>query len=78
MITFDEAIRKLKAGKILELKFQLRGGLFSRHELSMERSRIIDQSWVDDSTTSYTVKQYQKSFYGKAFQKLAVELSEER
>lgn len=77
MITFKEVIQKLKTGKQLLLKFNLCGGLFSQHELTFHRGLIHDHSFVDDSDTRYTVKQYHKSFYGKAFTQKAVQLLEE-
>lgn len=77
MITFDEVLKKLKEGKRLELKFNLCGGLFSRHELSMYNGKIEDFSYVDDSTTTSTVSQYRRGFYGKAFKQKTVSLEEE-
>ena len=77
MITFSEVITKLKAGKILELKFNLIGGLYSRHQLSYDDGFIRDESFVDGSVSKTTIARYKKSFYGKAFNKNAVQLIEE-
>jgi len=76
MITFNEVLGHLEQGKAVELKFNLIGGLYSRHELSLDDGKIIDFSYVDDSTSTYTIKQYKNSFHGKAFQKGAVKLEE--
>lgn len=76
MITFNEVLGHLEHGKTVELKFHLNYGLFSRHELSLVHGRIKDYSYVDGATTVYTVKQYKKSFHGKAFAKNAVEMEE--
>ena len=76
MITFNEVLAHLEQGKTVELKFHLNYGLFSRHELSLVDGKIEDFSYVDDSTSTYTVKQYKKSFHGKAFKKNAVDLEE--
>ena len=77
MITFQEAIRKLKDGIILELKFNLISGLYSRHQLSYDDGFIRDESFVDGSVSKITIAKYKKSFYGKAFNKNAVQLIEE-
>jgi hypothetical protein len=76
MITFNKVLKLLKQDKAVELKFYLVAGLFSRHELSLEDGKIQDLSYVDSSITTYTIKQYKRSFHGKAFKKHAVELSE--
>ena len=78
MITFDGVIRKLREGKRVELKFHLNFGVYSRHELTLERGKICDKSYVDGSTSQFTIRQYSESFYGEAFRKNAVELIEER
>ena len=77
MITFEEALKKLKEGSTLELKFNLCGGLFSRHELSLYNDTITDYSYVDGSTTTYSINEYKRGFYGKAFRQKAVILEEE-
>jgi hypothetical protein len=77
MISFEEVTRKLKAGNILELKFNLIGGLYSRHLLSYDDGFIRDESFVDGSVSKTTIAKYKKSFYGKAFTKNAVQLIEE-
>ncbi|TAK54028.1 MAG: hypothetical protein EPO24_13605 [Bacteroidetes bacterium] len=77
MISLEEALTKLKEGKRLELKFYLAGGLFSRHELSLDNGMIVDFSYVDDSTTMTTIKEYKRGFYGRAFKKQHVQLEEE-
>ncbi len=77
MITFEEALKKLKEGKRLELKFRLCGFLFSRHELSLENGKITDFSYVDSSTTTCSISKYKQGFYGEAFKKKAVFLEEE-
>ena len=77
MITFDEVVAKLKAGKSIELKFNLNGGVYSRHLLSLDDGILTDESFVDGSITNTTVARYKKSFYGKAFNKNAVQLLEE-
>ena len=76
MITFNEVLAHLEQGKTVELKFNLNYGLFSRHELSLVDGRIEDFSYVEGATTVYTIKQYKKSFHGKAFEKGAVQLEE--
>ena len=77
MITFDEALIKLKEGKRLELKFILCGFLFSRHELSLDDGKITDFSYVDSSTTTCSINKYKRGFYGKAFKQKTVILEEE-
>ena len=76
MITFNEVMKYLEAGKKVELKFHLNGFLFSRHTLTLVGSKIEDESSVDGSTSIYTIEQYKRSFHGRAFKKNAVELSE--
>jgi hypothetical protein len=76
MITFNEVIQYLKAGKTVELKFHLNGFLFSRHTLMLVNGKIEDESGVDGSTSIYTIDSYKRSFHGRAFKKNAVELSE--
>jgi hypothetical protein len=76
MITFNEVLTHLEQGKTVELKFHLNYGLYSRHELSLANGKIEDFSYVDDSTSTYTVKQYKRSFHGNAFKKNAVDLEE--
>ncbi len=76
MITFNEVLAHLEKGKAVELKFSINYGLFSRHELSFVDGRIEDYSYVDGATTIYTIKQYKKSFHGRAFEKGAVQLEE--
>ena len=76
MITFNEVMEYLKAGKTVELKFHLNGFLFSRHTLTLSDGEIEDESGVDGSKSVYTIKQYKCSFHGRAFKKNAVELSE--
>ena len=58
MITFNEVLAHLEEEKAVELKFNRIGGVFSRHELSLDDRKIIDFSYVDDSTSTYTIKQY--------------------
>ena len=76
MITFNEVMEYLRAGKTVELKFHLNGFLFSRHTLTLVGKNIEDESSVDGSTSTYTIEQYKRSFHGRAFKKNAVELSE--
>jgi hypothetical protein len=76
MITLKEVIALLRQGKSVELKFHLNGFLFSRHTLTLVDRKIEDESAVDGSTSIYTIKQYKRSFHGKAFASNAVELSE--
>ena len=76
MITFNEVMQLLNTGKTVELKFHLNGFLFSRHTLTLVDGKIEDESGVDGSTSSYTIKQYRCSFHGRAFKANAVELSE--
>ena len=76
MITFNEVMKYLKAGRKVELKFHLSGFVFSRHTLTIVDGKIEDKSGVDGSTSIYTIKQYKRSFHGRAFKKNAVELSE--
>jgi len=76
MITFNEVMQYLKQGKSVELKFHLNSFLFSRHTLTLVDGKIEDDSSVDDSTSTYTIGEYKKSFHGKAFRCKAVELSE--
>ena len=76
MITFNEVLAHLEQGKAVELRFHLNYGLFSRHELSLVDSKIEDFSYVDDSTSTYTIKEYKNSFHGKAFQRGTVQLEE--
>ena len=76
MITFNEVMQHLKAGKTVELKFHLNGGLFSRHTLTLVDGKIQDESSVDGSTSTYSIDSYKRSFHGRAFQANAVELSE--
>ena len=74
--TFDEVLKLLRQGKSVELKFFFNYGLFSRHELSFCKNKIEDFSFVDESTTNYTIAKYKNSFYGKAFLKKAVMIEE--
>ena len=76
MITFNDVMQHLKLDKTVELKFSLNFGLYSRHELSLVDGRIEDFSYVDESRSRYTIKEYKKSFHGKAFAKGAVQLEE--
>ena len=76
MITFDEVMQYLNAGKTVELKFHLNGFLFSRHTLTLVGRKIEDESAVDGSTSTYSVESYKRSFHGRAFKSNAVELSE--
>ena len=76
MVKFSDVLALLDQGKSVELKFHLNGFLFSRHTLTLVDGKIEDESGVDGSTSSYTIKQYRCSFHGKAFKKNAVELSE--
>jgi hypothetical protein len=76
MITFSEVLQYLKKGKTVELKFHLNFGLFSRHELCLVDGKIEDFSYVDESRSRYSIKEYKKSFHGKAFEKGAVQLDE--
>ena len=77
MITLERVIKKLMAGKHIELRFQLNYGIYSRHLLSYDDGFIRDESFVDGSITKTTIPKYKKSFYGKAFTKKAVRLIEE-
>ena len=76
MISFNEVLAYLEQGKTVEVKFNINYGLFSRHELSLVDGKIEDYSYVYGATTVYTIKQYKKSFHGKAFEKGAVQLDE--
>ena len=76
MVTFEEVFTLLKQGKTVELKFLLSFGLYSRHELALIDGKIEDFSYVDDSTSTYTIEQYKRSFHGKAFRSSAVEMLE--
>jgi hypothetical protein len=76
MITFNEVMKYLKAGKTVELKFHLNGFLFSRHTLTIVDGKIEDESGVDGSTSTYSIDSYKHSFHGRAFALNAVELSE--
>jgi hypothetical protein len=76
MITFNEVMKYLKAGKKVELKFHLNGFLFSRHTLTIVDGMVEDESAVDGTTSTYTIEQYKRSFHGRAFKKNVVELSE--
>lgn len=77
-ITFEETLSMIKGGKTLELMFCLSGPLYSRHELSFSNGKIRDFSYVDSSVTMHSIKRYRRSFYGKLFDRRAVQLSEER
>ena len=77
MTTFEEVLAKLKSGKAVELKFCLNFGIYSRHLLSLKDGSIIDESFVDGSVSNTTIAEYKNSFYGKAFNKNAVQLIKE-
>ena len=68
MITFNEVMQHLNAGKTVELKFHLNGFLFSRHTLTLVGGKIEDESGVDGSTSSYTIEQYQVFIPRKSIQ----------
>lgn len=76
MASFYHVLAFIKEGKRVELKFRLNAFVFSRHELSWANGKIQDFSYVDDSTTNYTIKQYQRSFYGKMFNRKRVKIEE--
>ena len=76
MATFEEVLQLLQSGKSVELKFHLNSIMFSRHELFLVDGKIEDFSYVDNSTTTYSVSEYRRSFYGKAFNKSTVEIDE--
>jgi len=77
MITFNEMLQHLKQGKTVELKFNLNFGVYSRHRLRLRRGIIVDHSFVDNSVTRTSAKAYRRGFYGKAFNKHAIELLKE-
>ena len=76
MATFEEVLALLKQGRFVELRFHLNSILFSRHELFLVDGKIQDFSYVDDSTNTYSVSEYRRSFYGKAFTNSTVEIDE--
>lgn len=50
----------------------LDGPLRSSHEFSLENGKVVDDSMVDGSRTTYTKHQFQKSIYAKAIERGAL------
>lgn len=74
IVTFDEVLQIMKRRKKVQLKFHFVDGVYYRHTLQLRKSMVIDYSFVDNSMNKFTVEEYKKSIYGKAFKKHAVEL----
>jgi hypothetical protein len=74
MIAFLTVLELLQQGNSVELKFRLACGLFTRHTLTLVDGMIEDFSYIDESTTTYSLQEYRHSIYGKAFEHNTVEI----
>jgi hypothetical protein len=74
MIAFLTVLELLQRGNSVELKFRLACGLFTRHTLTLVDGKIKDFSYVDESTTKYSLAEYRSSQYGEAFEHNTVEI----
>ena len=73
VISFIELLDLLHTGYRVEVRVTLCGGLYSRHELSLDDDdSVIDFSYVDSEETIHTPTEFTRSIVAQAAKKNGV------